>query len=525
MTAGDFLFAFLGRKNKRAAEQKSTYDPLASNSATTPPMSSLTFNRSSANQRERALSTADSNGSGSTIPAGCCAFLINGLRQGVTFISLIKAQEYPEVVTSRKMMLMWLHTCASVGYGLGRMTGGSPRSCLKPRTIDYSLPRSDPIGITFISTELNGLFTESLKKKSSEDSSASIAPSAGLPHVIVVMPVFAKSKASLERLEQALEVLSTQNLMPMAVLLIDDCGPKNLVEHFQGALPHFTLKQRSSGKEGITLSGIWRSLLNILVLRLDANRGPAFARNAGLKAAAASFPPPSPLSSNSGPGSSGLPPNPRCPSLPSQMMVACLLDLGCIPSSNQWTFHHATAQASIGTHMEGEPSKASAASRASSKSSKRRDSWVGRLGGIVVGRAMASKALHPVGVYHDLFGTLNCRKLDDGTLLYGTSCNMSLPLHLFLADQESTFPPPELDQGGPHGGPSRPHVSPQTGGLIRFNESFPAPAFEDVQFCLDARAQGVPMVEDASNEASVVHDYAYSSYGLFQQVSTVLQVH
>ena len=124
---------------------------------------------------------------------------------------------------------------------------------------------------------------------------------------------------------------------------------------------------------------------------------------------------------------------------------------------------------------------------------------------------MASKALHSVGIYHDLFGTLNCRRLEDGVLLYGTSCNMSLPLHLFLADPE----PVALDMEAAE--PSRlPQQRP--GGLLRFNESFPAPAFEDVQLCLDARTLGVPMVEDASNEASVFHDYAYSSYGLFAQV-------
>lgn len=135
---------------------------------------------------------------------------------------------------------------------------------------------------------------------------------------------------------------------------------------------------------------------------------------------------------------------------------------------------------------------------------------------------MASKALHPVGVYHDLFGTLNCRKLDDGSLLYGTSCNMSFPLHLFLADPEPLAPASTVDveATGPSRAPSQPV---RQSGLIRFNETFPAPAFEDVQLCLDARALGVPMVEDASAEASVVHDYNYSSYGLFTQASEYIE--
>lgn len=416
---GSSLFGLLGR-NKGHYSQSST--PSAERNPERLPGSpgdELPLNRTSTIHREnqQAISSAGSvsNGSGSSIPAGCCAFLITGLRQGVSFISLIKDQEYPEAVTSRKTMLMWLHACASIGYSLGRMTGGPPRSCFlfrsKP-TLKYSYPsdRPDPAGIAFVSSEFHNLFVEAAKKVSRDgplpslpaESASAIQPLSPqvtglLPQVVVMMPIYAKSRLSLERLNQALDVLSTQALMPTAVLLIDDCGPVNLVEYFQVSIsPRFTLKQRRSGKEGIALSGVWRGSLQVLVLRLEANHGPAFARNVGLKAASAALPSPAatnPPSANNSARGSLAPANPRSPQLPYQMVVACFLDLGCIPSSNQWTFHHASAQASIGGVNHGgafnEERRNSTVSKASSRSSRAgagRELWAGKLGGIVVGR-------------------------------------------------------------------------------------------------------------------------------------------
>lgn len=461
-----------------------------------------------------------SNGSVSTLPAGCCAFLNSGLKQGVTFISQMKAQDHPDVVVSRKMTLMWLHTCASLGYTIGRAVGGPGRRCLGSPVLPAA-PDSDrfvPLVTSLITSELSFLYLERIRKRASREDATlievedALSNPAGspLPLVLVIMPIYVKDSSALDdRLVQALDVLAGQVWMPIAVILVDDCSPVNIAERFEANYhSSFVIKKRSSGQQGISLSGTWRSNLNVLTLRLDKNRGPAAARNAGLEAACTSLlrPPPGPPLLSQASGSSLISPGPLCPMAPSQMVIACLLDFGCVPSSIMWTSHHASAQASIGSSSltltpEVSPRPSMLPTLVISSSNLNgvvlEEQPETKMGGLVVGRAMSSKALDSVGVYHDLFGTLNCRKLEDGTLLYGTSCNMSLPLHLFLSTRDQKAHPPKE--------------------LICFDESFPAAAFEDVMICLQARALGLPLVEDASNESSVLHDYDYSSYGLFRQ--------
>ena len=92
------------------------------------------------------------------------------------------------------------------------------------------------------------------------------------------------------------------------------------------------------------------------------------------------------------------------------------------------------------------------------------------------------QACYGAGMYHDLCGTLNGRRLADGSLLYGCTCNLSVDVA--VAD-------------------------------IAFDASFPAAAFEDVELCVRARKRGISL---AYAEGAVVsHDYTGGLCGLFRQ--------
>ena len=73
-------------------------------------------------------------------------------------------------------------------------------------------------------------------------------------------------------------------------------------------------------------------------------------------------------------------------------------------------------------------------------------SWLGvmeraqrRRPGIVTGRTMSSEAGTPVGLYHNVCGTLNGRSLADGSMLYGCTCNLSVDLGRVDLDFDMTF--------------------------------------------------------------------------------------
>ena len=87
-----------------------------------------------------------------------------------------------------------------------------------------------------------------------------------------------------------------------------------------------------------------------------------------------------------------------------------------------------------------------------------------------------------VDQFHDIFGTLNGRALPDGTLLYTPSCNMALRLQT---------------------------VS------LNFKTVFPEAAFEDVDFCVQAKKEGACLRFVAS--ACVVHHYNSTLLGLAKQ--------
>ncbi len=73
-------------------------------------------------------------------------------------------------------------------------------------------------------------------------------------------------------------------------------------------------------------------------------------------------------------------------------------------------------------------------------------SWLGvmeraqrRKPGIVAGRTMASAPGTHVGLYHNVCGTLNGRRLSDGSMLYGCTCNLSLDLGRVAQDFDASF--------------------------------------------------------------------------------------
>lgn len=73
-------------------------------------------------------------------------------------------------------------------------------------------------------------------------------------------------------------------------------------------------------------------------------------------------------------------------------------------------------------------------------------SWLGvmeraqrRKPGIVAGCTMASAPGSCVGLYHNVCGTLNGRRLGDGSMLYGCTCNLSLDLGRVAQDFDASF--------------------------------------------------------------------------------------
>lgn len=60
--------------------------------------------------------------------------------------------------------------------------------------------------------------------------------------------------------------------------------------------------------------------------------------------------------------------------------------------------------------------------------------------GIFAGRTMAAYPDTYVGLYHDVCGTLNGRRLKNGSLLYGCTCNLSVNLDRCSQDFDQSFP-------------------------------------------------------------------------------------
>lgn len=80
--------------------------------------------------------------------------------------------------------------------------------------------------------------------------------------------------------------------------------------------------------------------------------------------------------------------------------------------------------------------------------------------GIVCGKTLADSSATAVGLYHEVFGTLNGRMLEDGSVLYGCTCNLSISV---------------------------------AGVDLLFDSSFPAASFEDVEFCIRAKKNRIRM--------------------------------
>jgi len=80
--------------------------------------------------------------------------------------------------------------------------------------------------------------------------------------------------------------------------------------------------------------------------------------------------------------------------------------------------------------------------------------------GIVCGKTLADSSATAVGLYHEVFGTLNGRMLADGSVLYGCTCNLSISV---------------------------------AGVDLLFDSSFPAASFEDVEFCIRAKKNRIRM--------------------------------
>ena len=91
--------------------------------------------------------------------------------------------------------------------------------------------------------------------------------------------------------------------------------------------------------------------------------------------------------------------------------------------------------------------------------------------GIVCGKTLADARNTAVGLYHEVFGTLNGRMLEDGSVLYGCTCNLSISL---------------------------------AGVDLLFDTSFPAACFEDVEFCIRAKKKGIPLTY---HPLAVVHHH------------------
>lgn len=117
---------------------------------------------------------------------------------------------------------------------------------------------------------------------------------------------------------------------------------------------------------------------------------------------------------------------------------------------------------------------------------------------IYSGLTIATDRYADVGLYHDIFGTLNGRRVGEclqlheercsywkshNALIYGPTCNLSVPLD--IAAQ------------------------------LRFDNSFPAASMEDVDFCLRAAKRGIPTKH--VRDAIVFHAYDLSWPGFCRQ--------
>lgn len=80
--------------------------------------------------------------------------------------------------------------------------------------------------------------------------------------------------------------------------------------------------------------------------------------------------------------------------------------------------------------------------------------------GIVCGKTLADASETAVGLYHEVFGTLNGRMLKDGSVLYGCTCNLSISV---------------------------------AGVDLLFDTTYPAASFEDVEFCIRAKKNRIRM--------------------------------
>ncbi|KAJ8900736.1 hypothetical protein NDN08_000037 [Rhodosorus marinus] len=166
----------------------------------------------------------------------------------------------------------------------------------------------------------------------------------------------------------------------------------------------------------------------IILLRHCPNVGPASARNTAMD---------------------------WCRANRSEIKTVCFLDADCVVPDANWCAAH----------------------RAQQK----------KLPGIACGRTISLNPERWVSIYHDVFGTLNGRMLEDeNNLLYGTTCNMSIHFDAL-----------------PDG--------------FRFDQLFATPAFEDVEFCVRARKAGPTNSITFVSEAVVKHDYSTDVLGLIEQ--------
>ena len=159
---------------------------------------------------------------------------------------------------------------------------------------------------------------------------------------------------------------------------------------------------------------------NLMLIQLSANRGPATARNRGI-AAAKHF------------GAN----------------IICFCDADCQPQQD-WLAKMEMAQQETP--------------------------------GIVSGMTLSDASTTAVGMFHEVFGTLNGRKLKDGSVLYGCTCNLSISVGA-------------VD--------------------LLFDTMYPNAAFEDVEFCIRAKKKGIPMTYQPT--AVMRHHYGEGLIALFWQ--------
>lgn len=119
--------------------------------------------------------------------------------------------------------------------------------------------------------------------------------------------------------------------------------------------------------------------------------------------------------------------------------------------------------------------------------------WVGAMvaaqaakPGLVGGCTMATRPGTPVGLFHDVFGTLNGRASPDGGLLYACTCNLSASL---ASLRRAAGCGACCSTGSSAGNFDVDRAS----RLLVFDESFRTAAFEDVEFCVRARKAGVAL--------------------------------